>query len=153
MKRTLSLLVALVLVAGTYFSLRPWLSDDERAIRMRLRELAETATLVQAEQSVARFGLAVSIGRFFTPDVTIDLGAPFQTIHGRDVVAVLVAAAPVPPRGMRVEFVDVQVWIGADRQSAVGYLTATGAVSDPTGENFMDARELEMGFRKMDGSG
>ena len=107
MKRTLSLLVALVLVAGTYFALRPWLSDDEQAVRMRLRELAETATLDPAEQSVARFGLAASIGRFFTPDVTIDLGASFQAIHGRDAVAVLVAAAPVPPRGMRIEFVDV----------------------------------------------
>ena len=151
MKRTLSLLVALVLVAGTYFALRPWLSGDERVVRENLRELAEAASFEAAEQRGARLGLAASIGRFFTPDVTIDIGAPFHAIRGRDAVMALAATAPVPRRGVRIEFVDVQVWMGEDRQSAVAYLTATGAASDQTGESSVDARELEMGFRKMDG--
>ena len=151
MSRTLNLILALGLAAGAYFVLQPWLSSDERVIRTRLDELADTVSRARQEQGVMRLGLAVNIGEFLTPDVLIDPGEPFPAIRGREAIVAMAAKAPVPGGGVRIEFVDVQVWVAEDRQSATAYLTVTGEATDRSDRDVVDARELEMSLRKTDG--
>lgn len=151
MRRTFLLLAGLVVVACAYWILRPWLSDDERAVRLRLEELAKTASVTRGEPMPARITRGVRIGAYFTREATLDLGSQFNQIKGRDTIIALAAKLPGPPNGVTIRFVDVKVWIGAGGQNATAYLTVTGSAVDSEGAQVVDARELDLSLQKLDG--
>lgn len=122
----------------------------EHVIRKRLGELAAAASISSSEGQLAKLANTQKLVSFFTSDVQVTVDVPgrsMQTFNGR----VEIQQATLGARGflgsLKVQFVDVIVSVGPDKQSAQAHLTAT--VSLP-GEKLPEVQELEMGFKKVD---
>lgn len=152
MNRTSTLAVVLLVAVGGFWLARTWVFGEEGRIRARLDELAEAVSIEAPEPYPARLGRAVRIGSFFTEDVAVQLGAPFDDLRGRDTIVALATQAPVPEGGAEIEFVDVQVWIGPAGQRAEAVMTVTGSGIDRSGEERVDAREIEVSLAKVEGT-
>jgi hypothetical protein len=74
-----------------------------------------------------------------------------QELVGRDAVLALAGRWAPPAGGVTIEFVDMQVTLDASRASAQVYCTARIS-SGPDDRPVVDARELTIGFSKIDGS-
>ena len=147
--RTLAGILALLVVVWGAGALFP---SEERRIRQRLDELAETASMEAGEPPLVRMSRAARIGRHFTENVVVDLGDPFRLIRGREAAIGAAARIPVRPEGVTFEFVDVQVVVAPDEQTATVRLTAQGSGLDVgTGDQVIDARELDMTLRQLAG--
>ncbi len=141
--------VGVVLAALAIY--RWWGPGDERRIRRVLDELAAVASQ-PAGDGVASLARAAALGRFFTEDVVIDPGAPFQVIRGRDTLVALAAKVRPPAGEWEVQFVDVDVQVADDQMTAVAHLTATVRGAVPGDTRALEARELVVAFRKTDGA-
>lgn len=149
MKRAVRVAIAVLLVAGLIWGIRRLFPSDREKIVRQLNDLASTVSTAGAETDVARMAKAARIGRFFTEDVTVDLGPPQSPIQGRGTLVALAASAREQGR-LRVEFIDVQIAIGPGSMSASVDLTAK--VSGPDSEDgrpAVDAREFRITFQKV----
>jgi hypothetical protein len=147
--RAVGAIVGLVLLA---WALWTWWPSEERRIRRRLDQLAETASVPAGEPPIARLARAAQVGRFFTEDLVIDLGPASAPIRGRAALVALASRFVPPPEGARVAFVDVAVTVAPGGETATVALTATGSMVDRvSGEKVVEARELEFGLRKLEG--
>jgi len=149
--RTLVRIVAiLVALAAAYYAYRWCFPDDEAVIRTRLDDLAATVSHSSAE-GFAQLTRAAKFGTFFTEDVVIEIGGGVASIRGRDTVMALAAKAQVPGEGFTIRFVDVTVVVDPSGLSALATMTATAQGRSLGDYQAIDARELEMGWRKVDG--
>ena len=95
---------------------------------------------------------AARIAGYFTEDVTIDLGSSSTTIRGRGTLMAMAARIRVSQEGFRIELVDVQIAIAAEGRTATASMTVKGSGVDfATGDQVIDAHEIEMTLVKMDG--
>jgi hypothetical protein len=85
------------------------------------------------------------------PQIVVDAGPPFSSVKGRDTLVGLVARLNGTVQDLEVEFDDVQVSVAPDRQSARVYLTASAHFRDAGGGRGLEARELDVVFRRVDG--
>ena len=140
-------ILVVVAVGGAYL----WWSSPERQIRRVLSDIAEALSYDAPATALGAASSAASLQPYFAPDVTIEPGEPYGRVKGRD--AVLAAAARLRSRAaaFRVEFVDLQVSLAADKRSARIDCTATATVQDGPGQESMDAREIMMTMNTMDG--
>lgn len=151
MNRLPQIVIALALVALGYFGYRWYVgAGDEGRIRAALEELAAAVSEPGAE-GLAQVTRAATLGAFFAADVEVDLGAPFTPFRGRDTIMAMAAKAAVPGQGLDVRFVDVEVDVAPGGADAVARMTATVAERGVAADREIDARELEMAWRKMDG--
>ena len=93
---------------------------------------------------------AARLGSFFAQDVVVDLGRPYSRLEGRDTIMALAAKMQVPGEGLDVRFVDVAIDVAPAGADAVVHLTATVASRGRPFESGLDAKELEMAWRKVD---
>jgi hypothetical protein len=142
---------ALVAVLA-YTAWTMWPSEEAR-IRARLDDLggAVSMGLEKHETQMARLARVARLRQFLAPDLYLDVGAPYQPIEGRDVVLGMVAKAALPPRDVIVRFVDVQVTIDPAGGQAIAYLTAEASSQTSEGAREIDARELQLTLRKVEG--
>jgi len=129
------------------------LFGEEREIARRLNELAETASVDVDENPVIRMANAARVGRYFTEDGLIERGENAAPIQGRGAVVALAAQARTAVEDLRIRFTDVEIRVsGSD--TAVAHLTLVvsgrGEEKPSTGSS-IDARELRLTFRKIDG--
>ena len=151
MSRLPHVVILFALGAIAYFGYRWYVaSDDERRIRAALDDLAVTVG-ESGEDGLAQMTRAARLGRFFTPDVVVDLGPPYMPVQGRDTIMAMAAKAQVPGGGLDVRFVDVSIDVAPSGEAAVARLTATVRSRDGTVGSGLDAKELEMAWRKLDG--
>jgi hypothetical protein len=131
--------------------------SDERAIRSRMSSMAETLTVPEGEGELGRMARVAALRTALAPDVRVSIdaarpGSPSSSdVAGRDAVLALVGRWAPPAGGVDVEFVDVQVTLDDDGATATVYCTAKAASGNddrPT----VDARELTIGFAKIDGT-
>ena len=127
------------------------LYGDEDRIRRRLDEVAQTLSVEDRETPMIRRARAIRLTTYLTPDVTIDVGAPFSPVVGRDAVLQAVAAARVPPEGVRVEFHEVQVTLDTRTRRARATATGTVMAGAASGGEQLAARELDMVFSEIGG--
>jgi len=146
---------ALVVVALAAFLL--WwgwdliFSSPERLIRKRLLDLAQAASFSPNEGPLAKVWNAEKMGDFFTTDVVVSLdapGVPAQVLNGREAVLQAAAGARSALNGLAVEFPDINVSVGPDKQSAVVDLTAKASVR---GERDRYVQEFKLVFKKTAG--
>jgi len=151
MNRLPQIVIIVALVALGYFGYRWYAgSGDEGRIRAALEELAATVSEPGAE-GLGQVTHAAALGGFFAPDVEVDLGAPFTPFRGRDTIMAMAAKAAVPGQGLDVRFVDVEVEVAPGGTDATTRMTATVADRGGRAQGGIDARELEMTWRKTDG--
>jgi hypothetical protein len=150
MRTALRLILVALAVGATYYAYRWWSPDEEDRIRAALDDLAEVVSHSNGG-GLSQMTRAARLGSFFADDVTVDLGPPFQPIQGRDTIMALAARAQVPGEGLDVRFVDIDVMLRADGLAATVHLTATVRGSSVGDLQAIDAKELVMGLRKIDG--
>ena len=99
--------------------------------------------------SVAR---AAQIGAYFTDDVVVELGQGMGPIQGRESVTGMAARLPPGPGGYDLQFDDVSVNVAPHGDAAdVDAAAMLTRRNDATGERSVDAREVSLGMRKVDG--
>ena len=104
------------------------------------------------ETNLVRMAKAARLAGYFTEDITIDLGSPSTVIRGRDTLMTMAVRTPVSPEGLRIELVDVQITVDAEGARAIASMTVQGSGIDfATGDQMIDAREIEMTLVKVDG--
>jgi hypothetical protein len=148
-------IVRLLLVAGS-FALGFWgwrflHRSPERVIRRELAELARTACIPANEGNLPRLANAQKLASFFTTDVEIDFdlrGRFSQTISGRSELQEKALAARAALSGLTVEFLDINVTVAPDGQSATADLTAKASLP---GDTVPQVEEVKVDFKKVDG--
>src|SRR5512134_3438871 len=132
--------------------------SDERAIENQMSALAEALTLPANDGERGRFGRSAAVRNVLAPDITVSTGVTARPggqvppeVVGRDAVLALAGRWVPPPGGVTVEFVDVQLTVDDSRVNAQVYCTARVS-SGPKEQPLVDARELTVGFSKIDGT-
>lgn len=144
------ILVAIALAVAAFFTWRVLFPSDAQRIHARIGELA-TAVNTRSSDGIGRLADAARMLSFFTADVVIEPGAPYAPIHGRQaLVAVLGRASE--PGGFTLAFEDVSVEVAPSGTDATARMTATLTWTNArTGERSLDAREIEVDLREIDG--
>jgi hypothetical protein len=131
---------------------------DERAIRNQMSAMAKTLTVPANDGELGRIARIAALRTALAPDVRVTTGIVARAgaqsssdLIGRDAILALVGRWAPPPDGVNVEFVDVQVTLDESRATANVYCTAK-ASSGTDERPLVDARELMIGFVKMDGA-
>jgi len=97
----------------------------EKVIRGRLAELARTVSFHPNENPLTLAGKVESLTDMFATNVEVDVEVPNrgnQVIEGRDELMQAVAGARAATGSLTVEFIDVNVTVAADKQSATASL-------------------------------
>jgi hypothetical protein len=151
MRVRLSWLVAVAVAASVVLCVWLVLSPTpEQAIRRRLGEVARTASFGPNEGPLAKMMNADKLASFFAKDVEIrlDLGSAVQRLNGRDMVRNAAQTARTTLSSLKVDFRDLNVFVGPGRQTAEVDLTAVGSVP---GEPDALVSELKFLLRKSGG--
>jgi hypothetical protein len=142
-----------VIAASLWFGWRWMFPDDEAQIKAVLARIAEgLGGDTGSNGEVGRIARAASLRNEFAPDVTIDAGAPLQRLTGRDSIIGAAARMNSTVRNLEIQFPDVSVHVDPDRQTATATVTAEARFEDRAGIRVIDARELEVGFKRIDGN-
>jgi ketosteroid isomerase-like protein len=148
-KRVVLTVVLLLLV---WFAYRHLFPNDEAQIRAVLDAVADALGDGAAEGSdVRRLARAASIRSLLDADITVEAGPPFIRLQGRDTIIGTVARLNGSVEDLEVGFDDVQVTVAPDGATAHVYLTAEAQFRDGSGARGLEARELDITFRKQDG--
>ena len=131
---------------------------DERAIRNQMSAVAEALTVPANDGELGRVARIAAVRNVLAPDIRVSTSVtappgaqvPPELI-GRDAVLALAGRWVPPPGGVTIEFVDVQVTVDDSRVNAQVYCTARVS-SGPEARPIVDARELTVGFSKIDGT-
>jgi hypothetical protein len=125
--------------------------SPEKAIRSRLNTLAKTVSFEPKDGIVKRGYSAQRAAGFFATNAEVNLevrGFQALNFNGRDEILQAMLMAAKAWRGLKVEFLDINITIEPDKQSAKANLT--GKATAPGERNF-DVQEFNFYFRKVDG--
>ncbi len=128
---------------------------EEGAIKKQIESIAEILSVPAAEGELGRVARIAALRKVFAENLRVSIGgsAPAQVppdIVGRDAVLALLGRWTPPVGGFELEFVDLQVTVdpGGATAQVCGTARATSGTNDPPD---VDARELTVGFAKIDG--
>ncbi len=145
-------LLLLAAVAGLGFWLWTiFFPSPEKVVLKKMSSLAAAATFRAADSNLIRAAKAARLAGLFATDAQIIINVPDlpnRTLTGREEIqeTALGGFANVPV--LNVRFLDVNVHIGADRQTAD--VDCTGEVNAGDHKDF-DVQELHFQFKKVDG--
>jgi hypothetical protein len=152
MQKLVRILLFAALVGLGIFAWRYFFPSPERVIRSRLLNLAETVSFKENDGNISRIYKADKVGDFFTLDVevTVDVRgyAMSHTINGRTEIKQALLAAHSRVKGLRVQFLDINVTLQPDKETAVANLTAQ---ADIAGERDFHIQELNLTLKKVEG--
>jgi hypothetical protein len=143
-------LLAAVVAAGVWL----WtvlFPAPEKVIRRRLAAVARDTTFAAGENSLAQLARAQKLAGFFSPNVAVNLETPRrfqQSFTDRDEIVQAIMAARAAVSGLKVEFLDVSVTVGQDKQSAVADLTAKVQVA---GDKDFNVQAMRITLQKTGG--
>ena len=126
-----SLVIALALIGLAFWCWRVFFPGPERIIRSRLSTLAKTASFEPKEGVVVRGYKLLSITDFLTKDAVIKLemrGMETMTYTGQEEISTAAKQLALL-NGLNVEFLDINVALGADKQTAIVDLTGKATVA------------------------
>ena len=146
-----------VLAAAALIGLGLWgwfvlFPSPEKVIRSRLNNLARTISFEPADGTIARGYSAQKAAGFFTTNVEINVEAQgMEALHfnGRDEIQQAALGAARFLRGLKVEFLDINLTLAADQQSAKANLTGKWT---PTGDRDFGVLEFNFLLRKVNGT-
>jgi hypothetical protein len=125
--------------------------SPEKIIRQRLATVAQRASFAADEGALVRLAYAESLAGYFSTNAEINLDVPDRiqhTIQGRDEITQTAVASRSMVSSLRVKFLDVNVTIGPDKQSAVADLTVEARAGD---DQDMIVQEMKFTLRKIGG--
>ncbi len=145
-------IVSLVtLAAGVFWCWRYLFPGPEVLIRKQLAQLAGAASIAQNEAPLARLAKAQRLAELFARDAQVNVDVPGrsdQTFSGREEVQqAALGARALSPITLQVTFVDINVTLATNKNSATTRLTATANLP---GEKLPEVQELEIGFTNVD---
>lgn len=126
---------------------------DERRIRKNLGSLAAAVSKSRDEGNLSFIAKIAKIRSLFTKDCRITVGAPIPDIEGIEMLVAIFSQALKSVDEVKVNFYDISVTIGEERTTARTAMTAKATGHDPhVGRRVTDAREIEMDWKKIDGT-
>lgn len=144
------ILVAVLIVLG-FWAWRALFPGPEKVIRSRLRKLAATGSFEVGAGTIPKAYKASQVPDYFTSDIVIHLNAPGYepvSIESREELQQYVAAGFNRLHGLKIEFLDINVKVNPDKQTAVANLTGKATVN---GERDFSVQEFNFMLRKVDG--
>ena len=150
MKKPVRLILAAALIGLAIWGWRVWFPSPQNAIRSRLLNLARTVSVEPGEGTIPRGLKAQSLGDYFTADVVINLevrGFDIRELQGHDELMQAVMGAMQHVRGLKVEFLDINITPDAGNQTAVANLTGKATVE---GEGDFQVQEFSFKLKKVD---
>jgi hypothetical protein len=149
-RRSLITVVLVVFIASFVAYAYLW-RTDERAIKRRLGELAQTLSAGADGGDLARVTRIAELRHFFAPDVRVTVGS--QSLTSRDALLALVSRWTPPPGGFTVVFADVTVTVDdTDRGADVALTAMVWSRHAETGEETMDAVEAAVALSSTGGN-
>ena len=151
MKQKLQTLALLLVAAGLVFFLyRHWFPNEEKRVRQTLLKLAEAASTPDRSGTLASLAAADRLRDYFTAEVEVSVEAPgegeFHAV-GRAEILQAALAARNTFKGLKVQFLDINVALAPDRQSATAELTARVTLK---GEADFFVQELKLQLKQED---
>jgi hypothetical protein len=144
--------VLFVVLTGAGWALWAWWFADERTIKRRLHEVAETLSLASHDSDLARLSRLVRMRVYLAEDIRIQWGASREVVSREAVLAAAGRWVP-PPSGILVEFVDVEVDLAEDANSAqVRLIARVSGVDALSGEPTLDANDVHLAMVKREGT-
>jgi len=143
-------LLAAVIVAGFWL----WailFPSPEAIIRKRLAAVAADTSFSANQNPLVAASRAETLASFFATNVEVDLDVPGHFEHSfasRAEIEQAAIAAHSAVGGLKVEFLDANVAVGADKLSATADLTVR---AQAVGDNDFVVQELQFTFRKIGG--
>jgi len=125
--------------------------SPERIIRSQLARLASTASFSSGEGTLTVLNKAETLAGFFNTNVEVNLDVPGRFQHSftsRDEISQAAAAAHSAVGGLKVEFLDADVAVGADKSSATADLTVK---AQAYGDKDFIVQEMKFTFQKIGG--
>jgi len=125
--------------------------SPEKIIRRRLDEVAKYASFAANESSLARLASAQSLAGCFATNAEVNLDTPEEgrfTFTGRDQIAQAALAARSAFDSLSAKFLDVDVIVAPDHQSATADLTVDASV--PSQPNAI-VQEVKITLQKIGG--
>jgi hypothetical protein len=144
-------ILLIVLVAAGYLCWHFLKDSPEEIIRKRLRNVAQTASFAAEESPLMRLANAQRLSTFCTLDVEVTVDTPRgdqRTMTGRDEILQAAGGVRSALKGLSIEFLDMEVVLGADKTSAVVNLTARASIPNDRDDYI---QELRLTLRKTDG--
>ena len=152
MQKSLRLLAAVALIGLGVWGWYIFFPGPERAIRSRLGALAKAISFEPKDGTLARSYGAQKAAGFFTLDaeVVMDVrGVGVFDFNGRDEILERALGGTRVLRGLKVELLDINVLLGADKQTAKANLTGKWTLG---GEREFNVMEFNFLLKKVDGS-
>ncbi|MBI3853821.1 MAG: hypothetical protein HY298_26650 [Verrucomicrobia bacterium] len=146
--------VVLIILAGWlgFLGYQKFFPSEEKRVRLLLADLAEVTSFPANEKPLSRLASANKLAGLFSTDAEINVQVPAEggrSIHGRDEILQIALAVRSQISGLRVEFLDINVGLDAERQSATAELTAKVTQS---GQRDFGVQELKIQLKKIDGT-
>ena len=139
----------LALLALGFWAWRFFFPSPERIIRKNLSAVARLASFAPNEGALAKLSNTQKLTGFCTGDIEIAIDVPGRlprTLSGRDALTQAIMSARSTLSALKIEFLDIQIAVGGDRESAVARLTAK---ADLPGEKVPEVQELKVTFQKV----
>jgi hypothetical protein len=145
------IIIAAIVITAGYWLWTFFFPPAEQVIRKRLHEVAKLASFNHTEAPLAKLANSQKLANYGTADVTIVVNAPNRRVHslsGRDDLFQALMAARSNLTSLSVEFLDIVVKVGPDKESAVANLTAKASV--PSDRDMM-IQEFRITLKKVGG--
>lgn len=125
--------------------------SPETVVRHHLEKLARRASFSADEGELVRIAGAQRVGDFFADHVDIHIDVPGHARHefgGRDDITQAAAAARHSLKSLDVKFIDINVTVNADGQTALADLTLEARIG---GESDLIVEELQIALQQVNG--
>jgi len=150
-KIVLRIFAILALLALALWLWSVFFPGPEKLIRKRLDVVAQAASFGPGEGPLALAGNVSKLTDCFSPDAQITFDAPGhgrQTLDGHEEIRQVALGARQAIGALKVEFVDANVTVADDKESADVDLTAKGKVR---GEANYYVQEMKFTLKKING--
>ena len=151
MQKLVRILVIAALIGAAIWGWWVLFPSPERAIRSQLKGLSETVSFDAKEGTIPKGFKAQKLLDYFTVDVEASVNVreyPAHTFNGRDELMQALLYAQSNLKGLQVKFLDINVTLGPDKQTAVAYLTAQATIP---GDRDFNLLELNVSLKKVEG--
>jgi hypothetical protein len=143
-------LLAAAIAAGVWLW-TVFFPSPEKIIRARLAQLAGDASFNSGEGTLVVLNKTEKLAGLFSTNVEVNLDVPGRFQHSfasRGEIALAAAAARSEVSGLKVEFLDANVVVGADKLSATADLTVKAQAA---GDKDFIVQEMKFTFQKIGG--
>jgi cytoskeletal protein RodZ len=143
-------LLAIVILAGVWLW-TVFFPDAQKMIRQQLAAVARNASSNPNQNPLVSAANAQLLAGHFSTNVEVQLDVPGRlrhTFNSRDEIAQAAIIACSSVNGIKVEFLDVNVTVGPDKQSAVADLTLKAQAA---GDKEFIVQEMKITLQKSTG--